>query len=65
MNSFLSLLSAENPWVRYATAAYAMDFVPQRALPVLKELAAAPKAPGMMAYTTLRNWEMKKKQIIN
>lgn len=63
IHRILPLLDAENHWVRYAAAAYAIDFYPERAKPVLTELANPKMALGMMAYTTLRNWEMKKKQI--
>jgi Domain of unknown function (DUF2019) len=63
MSMIIPLLDAENPWTRYGAAAYALDFSPQRAHSVLAELANAPKALGMMAYTTLRNWEMKNSQL--
>lgn len=59
----IPLLSADQDWIRYVAAAYALDFDPVRAKPVLLELKKAPKALGMMAYTTLKNWEMKNPQV--
>ena len=59
----IPLLAADHLWVRYVAAAYALDFDPARAKPVLVDLKKTPKALGMMAYTTLTNWEMKNPQV--
>jgi hypothetical protein len=56
--SLTKLLDADDPWVRYAAAGYLLDRLPTRAVAILEELKNAPKALGIAAYTTLKNWDM-------
>ncbi len=56
--SLLSLLEDPNPNVRGAAATYVLDFEPNRALPVLEEIAAFPQGrfASIRAELTLDVW---------
>jgi hypothetical protein len=56
--SLTKLLDSDDPWVRYAAAACVLDRHPTRSVAILEELKKAPKAVGIAAYTTLKNWDM-------
>jgi hypothetical protein len=52
----LPLLRHADPGVRAWAAAHALEFAPIEGEPVLTELAEVPKALGMSATMTLREW---------
>jgi hypothetical protein len=61
IDSLIELLDSDEPWVRYAAAAFLLDVKSTRATAVLHELKNAPKGLGVAAFITLRNWDMNKK----
>jgi hypothetical protein len=50
----LKLLDDEEPWIRYATAASALDIQPERAYQKLMELQQHKGAVGASAFASLR-----------
>jgi len=54
--ALLPLLTHPEPGVRAWAAAHAMEFAPADGEPVLTALTNAPKALGMSATMTLRQW---------
>ncbi len=63
--SLYSLLDDPDPNVRGAAATYVLDFEPDRALPVLEEVAAIPRGgfAGTRAELTLDVWKSGKYKI--
>lgn len=56
--AFLELLQDEHPAVRSWVAPYALEFAPEQAVPVLKELAAGTfGVPSLAAEVVLERWE--------
>jgi hypothetical protein len=56
--AFLTLLKDENVWVRCDVATCALEFAPEEAVPVLRQIAAGPRGPVRLdAEIILEQWE--------